>query len=54
MLAAQFPFPVQPFVESAFTGDNHLERLQRNLLVTFSLVVGVDLLKGLVQDCCEF
>ena len=50
MLAAQFPLPAQPLIEDAFAGDDHLEWLEGDLLVAFRLVVGIDLLQGLVED----
>ena len=49
MLPAEFTLAVQPVVEEVGTGDDDFQRLQRQIILPFSFVVGVHLFQGVVQ-----
>ena len=46
MLAAQFAFAFQPIVKQALSCLNHFQLLQRDVLLSFSLLVAVKLLQA--------
>ena len=50
VLAAQLAFLVEPVVEEAWACHDDFQRLQGQVVLTFGLVVGVDLLQRVVQN----
>ena len=50
VLSAEFSFAFEPFVEESWTCHDDLKRLQRDVLVALSFIVGVDGLQRAVED----
>ena len=50
VLSAQLAFLVEPVVEEARACHDDFQRLQGQVVLTFGLVVGVDLLQRVVQN----
>ena len=53
MLSAEFAFALEPVVEESRSCGNDFELLEGQVFVALSLVVGVDLLEGLVENLRE-
>ena len=51
VLAAELAAALEPVVEQAATGRDDFQRLQSDVLETLGLVVGVDVLQRLVEQC---
>ena len=43
MLSAEFPLAIQPVVEEVGAGNDDFQRLQRQIILPFSFIVGVHL-----------
>ena len=49
MLSTEFPLAIQPIVEEVGTGNDDFQRLQCQVILSFSFIVGVYLFQGVVQ-----